>query len=306
MTSLTPSTASPNRLGSADQAAEPKPSGFLRMRQICLVALEPVVDTLCEVLGLHVCHRDAGVERFGLHNALMRISNRFIEVVAPLPGKRGENTAATRHLARLGGDGGYMVILDTDAIAPWRTHVAALGIREASFHQAAGYTGLQLHPRDTGGTLLEINHSEGNAHEDGPYWPAGPHWQDAPDSTACVALSGATLSSVDAGALSQRWEALLQRQVVQTSMAELVGQHRQEQLRSPLNAVQHLHLDDATTLAFQSAPAGQNQGLTGLQVSVRDLTGVLKRARAFELPIQISGEAASVVMCGVSWQLNSV
>ena len=277
----------------------PAPASFLRLRQICLVAqeLEPTVDTLCEVLGLHVCHRDAGVERFGLHNALMRIGSSFIEVVAPLPGPRGQNTAATRHLARLGGDGGYMVILDTDAIAPWRAHAAALGIREASFHQVAGYTGLQLHPRDTGGTLLEINHSEGNAALDGPYWPAGPHWQDAPDSAVCVALQGATVSGVDANRLSQRWAALLQRQAVPSS-ATGIGTLSQSPHR--------LLLDNAAALAFRSVPAHENQGLTGLQVAVRDWAGLLKRASALGLPNQISDAAASVVICGVTWQLKLV
>ncbi len=74
---------------------------YLRLRQICLVAdtLEPLVADLCQVLGLTVCHRDPGVERFGLHNALLRIGNSFIEVVAPLSDSRGDGTAATRHLA---------------------------------------------------------------------------------------------------------------------------------------------------------------------------------------------------------------
>ena len=44
----------------------------LRMRQICLVArsLSPVVEEIRSVLGLEVCHRDPGVGKFGLENAL--------------------------------------------------------------------------------------------------------------------------------------------------------------------------------------------------------------------------------------------
>lgn len=279
------------------------PAPFLRLRQICLVAhdLEPVVNTLCEVLGLQVCHRDAGVERFGLHNALMRIGNSFIEVVAPLPGPPGHNTAATRHLARLGGDGGYMVILDTDAIAPWRTRAGALGIREASFHQVAGYTGLQLHPRDTGGALLEINHSQGNAALNGPYWPAGPHWQDAPDSTACVDLQGATLSGPDAGALCQRWAGLLSREVLSNAAGDAAAPGGSGQ------TLHHLLLDNAASLSFAAVSAPQNPGLTGLQLAVSDLAGILKRAQAHGLPCQVRSErSASVVICGVTWQLNLV
>jgi hypothetical protein len=45
---------------------------YLRLRQVCLVTqeLDLVVNPLCQVLGLQVCHRDPGVERFGLHIAL--------------------------------------------------------------------------------------------------------------------------------------------------------------------------------------------------------------------------------------------
>ncbi len=273
----------------------PTPATFLRLRQVCLVAqqLDPVVDVLCDVLGLQVCHRDAGVERFGLHNALMRIGSSFIEVVAPLPGLRGANSAATRHLARMGGDGGYMVILDTDAIAPWRTHAAALGIREASFHQVSGYTGLQLHPRDTGGTLLEINHSEGNSDLHGPYWPAGPHWQQAPDSTACVALRGAILSDSQAEVLAQRWAALLQRPVS----------------RSDENAAQHMTLDNRATLVFNSVPAQSRQGLTGLQLAVQGeeaVQGIVQRAQTRGLPVRVPANAVvEVEIGGVAWLLKT-
>jgi hypothetical protein len=89
---------------------------FLRLRRLCLVAreLQPLVDDLCAVLGLQVCHRDCEVARFGLHNALMRICSGFIEVGAPLH----EGTPAGRYLQRRGGDGGYMVTLDYEDIEP--------------------------------------------------------------------------------------------------------------------------------------------------------------------------------------------
>ena len=45
---------------------------WLRLRQIALVAnkLEPVIDDLCDVLGIEVCYRDPGVATYGLENAL--------------------------------------------------------------------------------------------------------------------------------------------------------------------------------------------------------------------------------------------
>ena len=125
---------------------------YLRLRQICLVAreLEPVVDDLCAVFGVKVCHRDPEVGQFGLHNALMPFGSSFPEVVAP----QRDGTAAGRYLERRQGDGGYMVILDSEALPRWRSHVAAIGVRIAAPLALGDYEGMQLHPRDTGGGSL--------------------------------------------------------------------------------------------------------------------------------------------------------
>src|ERR1700730_17069042 len=152
----------------------------LRLRQICLVAphLEPSVSTLCTVLGTMVSYVDPNVEKYGLVNALMPIGNSFLEVVAPTR----DGTAAGRYLDRRGGEGGYMVILDCDDIEPWLAHLPATGVRIANDLDYPGeYRGLQLHPRDTGGALLEINHSRGGVWA-GPYHPARPRWEGEPES----------------------------------------------------------------------------------------------------------------------------
>ena len=75
----------------------------LRLRQIALVAekLEPALDDLRSVLGLEVCYRDPGVERFGLENALLPVGNQFLEVVAPIR----PDAAGGRDRERRGGDG---------------------------------------------------------------------------------------------------------------------------------------------------------------------------------------------------------
>ena len=71
---------------------------YLRLRQICLVArdLDLVVDDLCAVFGVKVCHRDPEVGQFGLRNALMPFGSNFLEVVSPLR----DGTAAGRYLGR--------------------------------------------------------------------------------------------------------------------------------------------------------------------------------------------------------------
>jgi hypothetical protein len=177
----------------------------LRLRQICLVAptLEPAIGALCDALDTTVFYRDPNVAKYGLENAVMPIGNTFLEVVAPTQ----DGTAAGRYLARRNGEGGYMIILDTDDIAPWIGHVASVGVRVAADLDYPGaYRGLQLHPRDTGGCLLEINWSHGA--ENGAYHPAGPDWRGGP---AMPAIVGASIQSDDPAALAERWSAILRR-----------------------------------------------------------------------------------------------
>ncbi|MFT4144161.1 MAG: VOC family protein, partial [Mobilitalea sp.] len=196
--------------GRADDPPAGAPT-YLRLRQICLVAreLEPVVDDLYAVFGVQVCHRDPEVGQFGLHNALMPFGRQFIEVVAPVqPG-----TTAGRYLERRGGDGGYMVILDSESLPRWRTHVAQVGVRVAAPLALGDYEGLQLHPRDTGGALLEINCTQGGASLDGPYWPAGPHWQQHVSTQRVTGMAGAVLQAADPAKLARRWGEILQRPI---------------------------------------------------------------------------------------------
>ena len=143
----------------------------LRMRQICLVArhLAPVVDEFQTVLGLEVCHRDAGVGKYGLENALFPIGHNFLEVVAPVR----DGTTAGRYLERRGGDGGYMVITQCDDLAPRRKRCEAVGVRIANEIGYPEYRELQLHPRDVGAAMLSFGWQAGARSPGGPWHPAG-------------------------------------------------------------------------------------------------------------------------------------
>jgi hypothetical protein len=174
----------------------------LRLRQICLVAptLEPAVGNLCGALGTTVFYRDPNVAKYGLENAVMPLGETFLEVVAPFQ----DGTAAGRYLTRRKGEGGYMIILETDDIAPWSGHMASVGVRVAADLDYPGaYRGLQLNPRDTGGPLLEINWSA-----PGTYHPAGSAWRGGPASPAIV---GATVQTDDPAALASRWADILRQ-----------------------------------------------------------------------------------------------
>jgi len=216
----------------------------LRLRQICLVAphLEPPVSTICTVLGTMVAYVDPNVEKYGLINALMAFGNSFLEVVAPTR----DGTAAGRYLDWRGGAGGYMVILDCDTIAPWLTHLPAVGVRVANDLDYPGeYRGLQLHPRDTGGALLEINCSHGGAWN-GPYHPAGPRWKGADDDERIVA---AELQSPEPARLAARWAEILRRTVRDDGGVATVDL-------------------DLGALRFVPVTDGRGEGLGGIDVNI--------------------------------------
>ncbi len=145
------------------------------MRQICLVArhLAPVVDEFRAVLGLEVCHRDPGVGKYGLENALFPIGHNFLEVVAPVR----EGTTAGRYLDRRGGDGGYMVITQCEDLAPRRKRCEAVGVRIAHEIGHPEYRELQLHPRDVGAAMLSFGWQPGAREPGGPWHPAA--WRGA-------------------------------------------------------------------------------------------------------------------------------
>lgn len=181
---------------------------MLRLRQVCLIAhaLEPVVEDLAAVLGLTVVHRDPAVAMFGLQNAILPVGDGFLEVVAPIR----DGTAATRFLERRG-PGGYMVILDTDDLAPWRSHLAKHAVRIAADLAVDGYNGLQLHPADTGGPLLEINWSRG--WETGAYHPAGPQWRPSLVARDGLELREVLVAAPAPEALVRRWAEILEHPV---------------------------------------------------------------------------------------------
>ncbi len=180
---------------------------WLRVRQIALVAnkLAPIVDDMKNVLGLEVCYRDPGVKVFGLENALFPVGNQFIEVVAPIQ----ENTAGGRYLQRRKGDGGYMCIMQAEEHAPVKERVAKLGIRKVIDHDTAHFHNMQLHPRDTGGTFLEIDHQPGGEAPDGPWEPAGKDWKPAVRTNIVSAIKGVEIQSPDPHALAKRWAEIL-------------------------------------------------------------------------------------------------
>ncbi|HXH21519.1 MAG TPA: VOC family protein [Dehalococcoidia bacterium] len=253
---------------------------MLRMRQICLVAsdLQKAEEDLSAVFGLAVCHRDAGVEVFGLRNFLMPVGNNFLEVVAPFR----EGTAAGRYLERRGGDGGYMVIMQTDDVLSARERVLSMGIRLVLDDVARGRresAGIQLHPRDVPGAIVELRQDQDDASPDGPWRPAGPDWKAA--RTGLVrAMTAAEVQTDDPPALARRWGEVIERAVS-------VGPRGPE-----------IALDDAV-LRFVPARDGRGEGLAGLDFEVADRARIMQAA----LARGCVADGDTVVVCGVRFRL---
>ena len=250
----------------------------LRLRQICLVApyLEPSVSTICTVLGTMVTYVDPNVAKYGLVNALMPFGNAFLEVVAPTEA----GTAAGRYLDRRGGEGGYMVILECDDIDPWPGHLASAGVRIAADLRYPGhYRGLQLHPRDTGGALLEINHTAGGGW-DGAYHPAGPRWKGFRPDNDEERIAAAELQSPEPAALAARWSEILRRPV------------------RDADGVTTIDLDPGC-LRFVAASDGRGEGLGGIDVKIPRHPRALMAARQREVAIVDN----ALMLCGTRVRL---
>ncbi len=233
---------------------------WVRLRQIALVAheLAPVLDDVQAVFGLEVAYRDPSVAQFGLENAVLPVGNQFLEIVAPVR----DGTAGGRYLERRKGDGGYMVILQCDDHGPPKARVDELGVRKVLEHDDGAYSIMQLHPRDTGGSFLEIDEQRGGEDLNGPWMPAGPAWQQAVRTDVVRRLAAAELQAPDPAALAQRWSDILEVPV------SVDGDGRTA-----------LALDNAT-LRFVPDEDGRGEGLGGVDVVVADRDRLLVTAEA--------------------------
>ncbi len=247
----------------------------MRLRQIALVArdLEPVVADLCEVLGVEECFRDPGVAEFGLHNALMAIGTTFLEVVSPVR----EGTTAGRLLERRNGDGGYMVIVQTDDLAADMERIEELGIRVVWKVKLSDAATIHLHPRDVGAAIVSFDEM---TPPESWRW-AGPDWKRHVRPDGARAIVGAELQSPDPEALASRWGQVFARKPTAKGDGSF-----------------EIALD-AGRLRFVSARDGRDEGVGGIDVAVPDPAAALARAKARGL--RAGGD--TVEICGTRIRL---
>ena len=251
---------------------------WLRLRQIALVAndLAAVSEDIRAVFGLEVGHIDPGVGKFGLENRIFPIGTQFLEVVAPIE----ENTAGGRYLTRRGGDGGYMVITQTDDHATRKAHVKDLGIRLVAEGDGEEYCIMQLHPKDTGGSFLEIDWAIGGEKPGGPWAPAGSDWERAVRTDVISEIVAAEVQGEDPVTLAERWSEIVQIDLVVD------------------RGVPTLPLQNAS-IRFVACEDGRPEGLGGIDVRATDADRAVANARGRGLTVTED----VVNVCGLRFKL---
>ena len=242
----------------------------MRLRQVALVAreLERSVEDLCGVLGIEVAYNDPNVMAFGLVNAVMPVGDSFLEVVSPAQ----EKTTAGRYLERRGGDGGYMLVLQTRDLGRERERIEKLGVRVVWEIDTGPAKVIHLHPHDIGATLVSFDQmSEWNEWE----W-AGPDWRSKARRDSTTGIVAAELQSEDPERCATRW-------------SEVLGIPRCG-FEIPLRE---------GTLRFVEVADGRGEGLGGVDVAATGAPEVLKRARNRGLPI----DGNCITLCGTRVRL---
>ena len=215
------------------------------------------MEDFCAVLGIEVAHRDPEVRIFGLCNAVMPIGDTFLEVASPM----SEDTAAGRWLQRHGGDGGYMVILQSENLEDDRARVTDLGIRVAWEVTLDDIAAIHVHPRDLGGAILSFDQPNP---PDSWRW-AGPDWQKTPAGRRCRQICGVELQAPDPAALARRWSRAFARPAVE------LAEDAFEIALAP------------GTIRFVPDTDGRGEGISALQLTVDDPTPILEAAGARNL-----------------------
>lgn len=174
----------------------------LRIRQV-VIAVEDLAAS-AEVagrVGLPFVYEDPGVGAFGAVNSLHAVGDSFVELLA----EKDEGSPVGRHLARNGGDGGYMVIVQVDDLDTHLRLVAEAGVRLVWQGGRDGIRGAHLHPVDVGAAILSLDEVE-----PADAWPwCGPDWTGGSPDTDGEPIDGISLAVDDPAGAAARWAQVL-------------------------------------------------------------------------------------------------
>jgi len=241
-------------------------TGWIRLRQLAVITgdLEAAVAPLLDIFGLAEGFRDPHLlPHFGLVNCVVPVGDQFIEICATAR----EGTQGERFLKRRG-EGGYMVILQADPHAAFRSRVDELKVRVIAEQAKPAYHMVQLHPRDTGGPMLEVDWHEGGDTPERPWSHAVGHdWRKGIRTERVQSIAAAEIQSEDPAGLAARW-------------SEILGRPSR-----PGNGGTHRIALDESELRFVPVTDGRGEGLGGIDIRSSQKDQVLAAARKRGLPI---------------------
>ena len=223
---------------------------MLRICQIVFVVHDLAASSrqLAGLLALDPPYRDPGVAEFGIDNAVFAFGDQFIELVAPL----GNGTAAGRHLDRRG-EGGYMLILQTDDFERDRARIRVLGVRTVWEKELPDIRAMHLHPKDIGGAIVSIDQPVPAAS-----WHWGGPWRRQAGRRGEQRVTAVTVEAARPRETAQRWAEVLGVDAAGGEGAAHVG---------------------LTQGSLRFVPAGaRGEGLAGWTWEVADLSSVRRAA----------------------------
>ncbi|KAF1969979.1 hypothetical protein BU23DRAFT_557152 [Bimuria novae-zelandiae CBS 107.79] len=260
-----------------------------RLRQIALVTrdLEQAKHQLTHIIGTEVILEDPIVEQWGLKNFLVPLGGDIIEVVSPFR----ENTTAGRLIDKRG-DGGYMIIMQTEDARTRREYIEANGLGKVIWgYEKDDVVCVQYHPTGVkGGMMVELDsHGPTKANPTplkerfSPWHACGPDYTgyiEGMRRTSHLTLQGCVLrlapGDVRHGDASRQWE-------------EIFGVGRSRDLLAFTNA----------RLGFIRGQQGERDGLVSITVGVNGkehLDAILDRASKAGL----CGDGW-INMCRIKW-----
>lgn len=249
----------------------------MRIRQLVLVAedRDKVVNDLCNLFKIEVAFYDPGIIHFGLENAVIPVGDTFLEVVSPVQ----ENTTAGRYLERRKGDGGYMVIVQTEDLAKEKERVESEGIQIVwnadRTEEEIRAQGIHLHPRELG-TILSLDTMDPPS----SWLWASTNWEEKVNTEVSNYLNGVHLQSKDPEAMMRKWEKALGRE----------GTNENNQFVIKLNESRVVFVEDSD---------GRGEGIESFEISVKDKESVIKSSE--DLGLYFNGE---VQIGGAKFLLN--
>lgn len=230
---------------------------MLRIRQIVFVVLDLAASSrrLADLLALDPPYRDPGVAEFGIDNAVFAFGDQFIELISPVE----SGTAAGRHLDRRG-EGGYMLILQTDDFERERARIRALGVRTVWEKELPDIRAMHLHPKDIGGAIVSIDQPV-----PAESWRWGGPWRRQPGRRGGQRVTAVTVAAARPGDMAQRWAQVLG---LEAHLAD--GEWRIDLAQGSIDFVAH---------------GAGGEGLAGWTWEVADLASVRRAASDQGVPV---------------------